>query len=116
MPPITTLAGQVLGEEDTYRLLSAVTHAHIWALHQVGYLNVERRLDERPGMVSMKKAAKPICFNFLARKAVDAFSRPIVYKAVLFGWAGVEVEERMQFYGREVRRLAERLAVNNGVG
>jgi len=113
MPPITALAGQVLDEEDTYRLLSAVAHAHIWALHQVGYLNLGKSLDDRPGMVSMKKAAKPLCFKYLARKAVDAYSRPIVYKATLFGWAGRDVEERMQFYRREVRRLAEQLDADN---
>ncbi len=33
MPSITELVNQNLGEEETYRLLSAVAHAHPWALN-----------------------------------------------------------------------------------
>lgn len=111
MPTITALAGQVLGEEKTYRLLSSVTHAHPWALQQVGFLQLDEGFDPPPKTVALKKFAKTICFKYLSRKAVAAFSRPIVYKARLFNWDHIFVEARMRYYITEVGRLAELLDV-----
>ena len=37
MPSITDLVNETLGEEETYRLLSAVAHAHSWALQQTKF-------------------------------------------------------------------------------
>ncbi len=80
MPAVTALAGQALDEEGTYRLLSAVTHAHPWALQQVGFLQVIEGLESPVKTVALKKAAKPICFRYLSLNAAESFSRPIIYK------------------------------------
>lgn len=81
MPPTTQLVREVLGEEATYRLLSAIAHAHPWALQQSSFRNVNSEGDP-----IFKKNLEPIAVTFLSIKAADSFSKPVWYKCQLFGW------------------------------
>jgi hypothetical protein len=81
MPRATRLVGEVLGEEATYRLLSAITHAHPWALQQSSF----RKVDSE-GAPIFEKNLQPIAVAFLSIKAADSFCRPVWYKCKLFGW------------------------------
>ena len=81
MPSATELTGSVLGEESTYRLLSAVAHAHVSALSQVGF----HRVDTGDALY-VEKGLKPIFAAYLCVKCIEAMARPIWLKCRIFGW------------------------------
>ena len=118
MPPITILTDQTLGEEATYRLLSAVTHAHPWALQKLSFniLRIEGTppTDSSSGRASpeafLHKAAKPLCFQYLAHVSMKAFTKPVLYKAKLFGWEPGLLEARIEVHRQRITELAEAIA------
>jgi hypothetical protein len=81
MPSVTRVVDEVLGEEATYRLLSAIAHAHPWALQQSSY----RKSDSKDDLL-LKKNLEPFAVAYLSIKAADSFSKPVWYKCQLFGW------------------------------
>lgn len=81
LPSITSLTGQQLGEETTYRLLSAVAHGHFWAASQLGF----RRADSS-GAPFLEKHLTPTGVAYLCVKAAVAMTKPIWFKSRLFGW------------------------------
>jgi len=93
MPSITNIVAGVLDEEVTYRLLSAVAHAHPWALQQLSFRPAEDQhvlaaqlgAGAGTGQV-MEKGLSPTAVAFLCRKAVPVFLRPLAHKCTLFGW------------------------------
>jgi hypothetical protein len=113
MPSVTSIVGTTLNEETTYRLLSAVTHAHPWALQQLGFqlLPTESDPTARIELRSLKKAAKPICFQFLARQAMKAFTTPVLYKTKLFGGDSALLLKKIRYYERRVTELAKAIAL-----
>jgi hypothetical protein len=93
MPSITQVVARTLDRETTYRLLSAMTHAHHWALSELAFRKV--KTDELPQCQEnaqratghlLEKSLAPISVLFLSREAVYAFSIPIRHKCSLFGW------------------------------
>jgi hypothetical protein len=81
MPPTTQLVSEVLGEEATYRLLSAIAHAHPWALQQSSF----RKVDSKDNHF-FEKNLESIAVAFLSITAANSFSKPVWYKCQLFGW------------------------------
>lgn len=105
MPSATTLVRETLDEEAAYRLLSAVTHAHPWALQQISYQVV--RADDAPaGLKVLQKFARPISFQYLTLKAMKSFTAPALYKARLYGWNQELLEERIRAHKQRVNELA----------
>ncbi len=118
MPPITALAGDAIGEEKAYRLLSAVTHAHPWAVQQVSYEILSGAAASGDFKIPvgytgsfLKKAAKPICLQYLALKASKAFTGVVVDKSVLFGWDNGEFGPMIQSHRERIGNLANALEV-----
>ena len=81
MPPTTDLIKDYLGEEAAYRLLSAMAHAHPWALGKLAFSAV--RADQPK---SLQKTLHIGAIAYMARLAFKASEAPIVDKCVLFGW------------------------------
>lgn len=81
MPPITDVVNLALGQESEYRLLSAMAHAHPWALQQLSF-----RLEEDHGRIGLAKSAPTLAIAYLCVTGARAFSKPILARAQLFGW------------------------------
>jgi hypothetical protein len=93
MPNITDIVAQTLDEEAVYRMLSAMAHAHHWALQQLSFQRVEDgnaygiEGNADGGSVHLtEKNLEPISIAFLCNKAANTFAKPIWYKCQLFGW------------------------------
>ena len=93
MTSLTDIITDTLKEEAIYRLLSAMTHAHPWAVQQLGFRQIKKEgsptnLD--PGSLSnlklFEKHLEPPCVASLCRKAVEVFSKPTISESKLFGW------------------------------
>lgn len=83
MPAVTEIITDTFDEEATYRLMSAVAHAHTWATHQIGF----RRADIYNGEeLLLETNIEPGTVAFLCVKAANIFAQPIWYKCQLFGW------------------------------
>jgi hypothetical protein len=80
MPSITQIVNSELGEESTYRLLSAAIHAHFWALVQLSFKKAQ---EEEP---IIEKHLNPLSVSWLCFKVARVFVRPVWYKCLLFGW------------------------------
>jgi len=106
MPSITTLVRETLNEEGAYRLLSAVTHGHHWALQQVSY-QVVHASDAPTGLKVLQKVARPICFQYLAQQAMKAFTSAAQNKTRLYGWNQELLEERIRIHNQRVNKLAK---------
>ena len=89
-PRMTDLVGSVLHEESTYRLCSAFTHAHPWAIQQGSFGQAQdkstTRSDFSLNTTYFEKKLHPETIIFLCHKAACAFSKPIWYKAELYGY------------------------------
>jgi len=81
MPSITDLIKDYLDEEAAYRLLSAMAHAHPWALQQLAFSAVR---DDQPKILEKTHPIGSIAY--MGRLAFKASKAPIVDKCVLFGW------------------------------
>jgi hypothetical protein len=89
-PKVTDLIGSVLNEEANYRLLSAFTHAHSWAIQQLSFSKSQESNPEdmvfRRNTTYFEKALQPEAVVFLCHRAAYAFAKPIWYKAQLYGY------------------------------
>lgn len=99
MPSVTQVVAQTLDREATYRLLSAMTHAHHWALSQLSFRKVKgdefyqaQENAERASGHFLEKSLAPIWVVFLSKEAMSAFSYPVRHKCSLFGWDMEELE------------------------
>jgi hypothetical protein len=114
MPTVTSIVSDALNEEVAYRLLSAVTHAHHWALQQISFQLLPTEFaapdsspSTRSGLRSLKKVAKPICFQYLSSQAMKAFTTPVLYKTRLFGGDYDRLAAKIKLYERRVTELAK---------
>ena len=114
MPTATSIVGETLNEEVTYRLLSAVTHGHHWAVHSLNFDILpadDPALDPSviipSGLRALKKAAKPVCFEYLAHQAMKAFTTPVLCKTKLFGGDYARLVARIKFHEQRVTELAK---------
>lgn len=90
MPNATDLIGQVLGEEEMYRLLSAVAHGHAWAHIQLGFKPVQLTQDQSEiGGITVQPMEKQVLekgLHYLGLGAAKAFAQPIFNYACFLGW------------------------------
>jgi hypothetical protein len=87
MPSVTEVIKIALDEEATYRLLSAMIHAHHWAIQQLSF----RQIDEGATTL-VEKNLRPESVAFLCVKVAHAFANPLRLKLQLFGWPVEGVE------------------------
>ncbi|MGD9116530.1 MAG: hypothetical protein PVJ61_05055 [Dehalococcoidia bacterium] len=99
MPNTTNLVRDYLGEEDTYRLLSAMTHAHLWALIALGLSPVA----DIPNGKLMEKSLSLNSVGYLTFKALNALQKAIMGKCKLFGWP---IEDIKKVFNNKLRTLA----------
>jgi hypothetical protein len=103
MPGVTDIVGQTLGEEDTYRLLSAMAHAHPWALQKLSFHRVtsedEVFLERGTQTVVVRAFEKNLDLTsvmYLCSKAIICFARPVWYKFQLFGWDLAQLQDILE--------------------
>ena len=90
MPSATEVIKLMLDKEEMYRLLSAVTHGHDWAIRELSFSPV-REGDPRPDVggvpVTMfKKTADVDKLALLGLTAAEAFAKPVWDKCNYAGW------------------------------
>ena len=81
MPPVTDLVRDHLDQEAAYRLLSAMAHAHPWALQQLAFAAAS---DHQPNL--LEKALDIEAIAFMGQLGLKSLEMPIVDKCKLFGW------------------------------
>ena len=90
MPSATDVIKQMLDEEEMYRLLSAVTHGHNWAIRGLVFspvLEGDLRPDVGGVPVTMfKKAVGVDKLALLGLIAAEAFAKPVWDKCNYAGW------------------------------
>jgi len=86
IPSTTELVRDQLNDEEAYRLLSAMTHAHPWALQQLGF----KKADNSQHLL-LEKNLKIESVVYLATIGLKALRKPIEYKCRLFGWPVVDI-------------------------
>lgn len=93
MPSITDIIIKTLDEEAIYRVTSAMTHAHPWALQQLSFRRVKKEeyplaedIDSISDVHLFEKHLEPFSVALLCSKAANVFSKPVIYKGKLFGW------------------------------
>ena len=90
MPSATEVINQMLDEEEMYRLLSAVTHGHDWAIRGLGFHPVpDGVLRPDVGGVPVTMFEKQVDVTKLALPgliAAKAFARPVWDQCNYAGW------------------------------
>ena len=90
MPSATEVIKSMLDEESTYRLLSAVTHGHSWALIRLGFSPVsEGDLSPNVGGISVAMVEKTVNVTNLVVSGLAmarAFAKPVWDKCNYAGW------------------------------
>ena len=90
MPSATEVIKLMLAHGGYYRILSAVSHGHNWAIRSLGFALVASA--EAPTSISSDsvrphtKIANPIYLNLLGLIAVEAVSRPVWNRCLYGGW------------------------------
>lgn len=90
VPGATENIGRMIDEESMYRLLSAVTHGHSWAIRNLSYAVADPAEFGRPvdpaNFKIIKKTPMPQAVALLAITAASAFGRAILHQCRYCGW------------------------------
>lgn len=88
MPYITELVIKMLDKEQEYRLLSAMTHAHPWALQHFGFIKTQdnQMIYENVKGAHLEKNLSPDSIFFLCTDSVTSLFRALLMNFNLFGW------------------------------
>jgi len=89
MPTFTEIARNTLNAEGVYRYLSAISHAHFWAISQVGLQEVDEKeagINTLPNTRIMEKGLLVTSVIGLCQSSIIFLSKPIWQKSCLFGW------------------------------
>lgn len=90
MPSATDIIRAVLDDECAYRMLSAVAHAHTWAMIRLGFTQAAVQPPQpRDGArtVTMQKSAGSIYMHaFSVVRATKALTLPVWNQCLYFGW------------------------------
>jgi len=95
MPPLTDIVRDTLNAESVYRYLSAITHAHHWAIRQVGFQEVDEKrvgITTLPNTRIMEKGLLASSVVDLCQSATIFLSIPLWQKSCLFGWDLVQLD------------------------
>ena len=100
MPNITSLVQVELDEESLYRILSAIAHAHPWALQQLSFRQINNDnfnfvdgSEDNAKVHTYEKNLDLPFVIFLCHKAVINFTKPVWYQCKLLGWDQKELKE-----------------------
>jgi hypothetical protein len=88
MPSITDLVTKMLDKEQSYRLLSAMTHAHSWAVQQFGFIKIEADQSiygNIKGAYFEKHLSSSSIF-FLCTETVGSLFSALLMTFNMFGW------------------------------
>ena len=88
MPRVTEIIGDVLDEEETYRLLSAMAHGHLWALHPLGMRTVNSQSTASWDSVhadtkATQKHLRPEAISYLCVVTASVFTKALWRAAYL---------------------------------
>lgn len=90
LPSVTDLIGSILGEEDHYRLLSAIAHGHHWALQQLSFDRAPHFDGASPlsgaNLSGVVKAANVTAFGLFSLISARALAKTVWYQASYLGW------------------------------
>lgn len=99
MPSTTELIAQNLDEEAAYRLLSAMAHAHHWALVKLGFRETDEQVTlgdasggGRAFRHALEKNLSPTNVLYLATTGFQVFSKPVKNLCTLYGWDSERLE------------------------
>jgi hypothetical protein len=103
MPPITDIVCETIKEEESYRILSAMTHAHPWALLILSFRRVASENtvftgggDQDVVVRALEKNLKLESVISLCHKAIICFAKPVWDKFQLFGWDQNHLQELLE--------------------
>jgi len=100
MSTFVDLVSSQLKEEETYRLLSSMTHGHQWALIPLGYIPIA----EIPDGNLLKKTISIESIGYLTFTGINAYQKMTNNKCKLYGWP---LEEIQKAFGKINRAIAE---------
>ncbi|MBC7852922.1 MAG: hypothetical protein IAF94_05760 [Pirellulaceae bacterium] len=96
MPKTTDSVVNVLDEGKMYRMLSAVTHGHHWAIRGLGYQEVGTIDFEGTIARTFQKSANIHGFALLGQCVMRSMARPLWNQWIYFGWRAIELEEILE--------------------
>lgn len=88
MPFITQIVIKMLNQEQNYRLLSAMVHAHPWALQHFGFIqtHADQMIFENVKGAYFEKHISLGSINFLCIETIQCMFEALKMHFELFGW------------------------------
>ena len=88
MPSTTQVVIQMLNKEKNYRLLSAMVHAHPWALQHFGFIqtHTNQMIFENVKGAYFEKHISLDSINFLCVETIQCIFEALKMNFKLFGW------------------------------
>ncbi len=88
MPSTTQLVAEMLNKEEIYRLLSAMVHAHPWALQHFGFIQTHQNqmIFNNVKGAYFEKHISPDSIGFLCVESVTNLFQSLLMNFKLFGW------------------------------
>lgn len=108
-PSTTELIHKVLAEGIMYRIGSAVTHSHHWAIHELCYEKVAGEFD-LGGVAASALAKRPhvVGVPALGLCAMRSLARPVLAQTEYFGWDRLKLEELIEGCADKLRASTAR--------
>lgn len=86
MPSATEVIRDMFNRESDYRLLSAITHAHSWALTQASFAKTEVEDPQDKEYSYLEKHLNGTAVMYLVLVSAEAITVSTWYRAELMGW------------------------------
>lgn len=99
-PKISELIDQELGQIETYRLLSAAAHSHMWAITELTFSKSSEAT--KPGYRTLEKGLSTLTWEYLSVKSLLAFSIVLRHRFAYLGWDKAALESLLQSLSREL--------------
>ena len=92
MPSATDMIRQMLDEERTYRLLSAVAHGHFWAINKLSFTQGTESVSGGVSTTQIIKHSGTVeGYTYLSLCVARAFGLPLWSQCLYFGWDKVKL-------------------------
>ncbi|GAB5537549.1 MAG: hypothetical protein Rubg2KO_37980 [Rubricoccaceae bacterium] len=106
-PGSTKLCGSELGEETTYRILSAFAHSQPFAIQQLSFKMLGTSASD-PDMVDAEKHLSNLSVAFIAHQSVQAFIRAFAARLKLYGYLNGDTVKMLRRRTDEMQLPEER--------